>query len=89
MSDFNEIISNIKCKQDLLNFIQLLIEDLHKNQWENNTLSSYLEGMEGWVDDMDGYFKNIKDYETLRKIENNEVDWKIFASILIASSMYE
>ncbi|QIO08936.1 DUF7660 family protein [Acinetobacter lanii] len=89
MSDFNEIVSNIKCKQDFLNFIQLLIEDLHKNQWGNNTLSSYLEGMEGWVDDMDGYFKNIQDYETLRRIKNNEVDWKIFASILIASSMYE
>ncbi|EXT52998.1 hypothetical protein J812_3984 [Acinetobacter baumannii 25977_9] len=48
----------------------MLVNDLSTNQWENDNLADYLEGINSWVDDMDGYFENVRDYDALEKIIN-------------------
>lgn len=89
MNKLNAKVEKISTKEDFLEFTQLLVEDLSSNKWENNNLVDYLEGINSWVDDMDGYFENMRDFEALEKIKNNQLDWKILAKILLAATMYE
>ncbi|OTG79644.1 hypothetical protein B9T33_10900 [Acinetobacter sp. ANC 5054] len=89
MNKLNEAVEKISTKEDFLEFTQILMEDLSLNKWENNNLADYLEGVNSWVDDMEGYFENMKDFDTLEKINKNQLDWKIFAKILLAATMYE
>ena len=89
MTELNKKVHEIETREDFLCFMRMLINDINNNKWENNTLLNYLEGIEGWVDDMDGYFKNIKDFDALGKIENNQLDWKILAKIFLAATIYE
>jgi hypothetical protein len=85
MQDFKKIIEKLKTKEDFVDFVELLITDLKKNshEWSNNSLNEYLEGIASWTEDMDGYYIN----NNLPIPEN--VDWKVFANILIAAKMYE
>ena len=89
MNKLNETVEKINSKEDFLEFTQILIEDLSLNKWENNNLADYLEGINSWVDDMDGYFETMKDFDALEKIKKNQLDWKILAKILLAATMYE
>jgi hypothetical protein len=85
MTDFIEIIKGIDDKKDFLKFMELLIADLKSNPsyWENNDLESYLQAMANWTEAMEGYYRN-----TNQPIPKN-VDWKVFANILVAATMYE
>ncbi|TPN87380.1 DUF7660 family protein [Aquimarina algicola] len=81
----NENIHNIKTKEDFLNFLDRYIQSFReeKESWENSSIDTFLEGMHGWVDDMEGY------YENMGLPIPEHIDWKIFADILYASKMYE
>jgi hypothetical protein len=85
MADFTEIIKNINDKKDFLKFVELLIIDLKTNPEDrkNRSLESYLEAIQSWTEDMEGYYEN-----TNQPIPNN-INWKVFADILIAAKMYE
>ena len=77
--------SNIKNREDFIIFIEKLLEDFrNEKNWENNNLESFIEGMLSWVEDADGYYKNINQMEVL-----SNPSWRLFADILIASTMYE
>ena len=89
MRNITQKIEHIKNKEDFLEFVVLLIQDFKNNPWDNHTLEQYLFGMEGFVDDIDGYFINKNDLISLEKIKNNELDWKILAQIMVAATMYE
>lgn len=82
-------VEHVKTKEDFLEFMLLLIQDFKNNAWDNHTLEQYLSGIEGFVDDIDGYFINKNDLISLEKIMNNELDWNILARILIAATVYE
>jgi len=85
MIDFNEIISKINDKEDFANFVRLLVSNLNNNpeEWTNKTLPEYLEGISSWTEDMDGYYQN----HGLTIPEN--INWKVFANMLMAAKMYE
>lgn len=89
MNNLNEFVEDISSKEEFLEFLRLLNQNLLSNEWQNNSLSSYLEGVESWVDDMEGYFLNMRDYSSLEKIRSNQLDWRIIAKILLAATMYE
>ncbi|MEH7225003.1 hypothetical protein V7112_14435 [Bacillus sp. JJ1566] len=80
-----EMVDNIKSREDLIKFINHLRMDLQNNraEWENITLEDYLEAMEAWVNDMNGYYLNLN--QPMPK----QPSWKIIATILYASSAYE
>jgi hypothetical protein len=85
MTDFNQTINEIKGKEDFINFVELLLSNLKNNpkEWTNKSLPQYLEGISSWTEDMEGYYQN----NNLPVPEN--VNWKVFADILIAAKMYE
>lgn len=85
MQNLDEAVKSIKEKEDFIRFIELLLKDYKNNPetWENKTIESYLEAMQSWIEDMDGYYIN----NNLPIPEN--VNWKTFSEILIAAKMYE
>ena len=81
-------MNQINSKKDFLIFLRELIIQLKDNPekfGENNTLEAYLEGMEGWVEDMDGYYEN----NNLGHVDLKNVNWRVFADVLMAASIYE
>ncbi len=85
MNELVAKIDSLNTKEDFIEFVELLVLDLNRNpgDWENKSLESYLEAIASWTQDMEGYFHN-----------NNlplpkDINWKIFANILIAAKMYE
>ena len=85
MVDFEKIISEITNKEDFVRFVESLVFNLNNNssEWNNKTLSEYLEAVASWTEDMEGYYIN----NNIPIPEN--VNWKVFAKILIAAKMYE
>jgi len=85
MKDFSKKVNEINSKDDFVNFVELLISNLKDNpeEWTNKSLSDYLEGVSSWTEDMEGYYQN----NNLPIPEN--VNWKVFANILIAAKIYE
>lgn len=85
MIDFSKKINEIRNKQDFIRFIELLSDNLKNNseEWSNKSLSDYIQAIGNWTEDMEGYYEN----NNLPIPEN--IDWKVFANILIAAKMYE
>ncbi|KGP91049.1 hypothetical protein N780_17465 [Pontibacillus chungwhensis BH030062] len=70
-------IESIKSKEELISFIDNLMDDLVTNQteWENLTLGDYLEAIKGWVEDTNSLPSNP--------------NWTTIAKILMAGKFYE
>jgi hypothetical protein len=85
MKDIFNKIETLDTKEDFISFLDLLVQDLRNNPsaWENKSLESYLEAVASWTADMEGYYQNNN-----LPIPQN-VNWKVFANILIAAKMYE
>ena len=83
--NLEQFISKINTRQDLISFVKALKKDLKENpnEWENHSLEHYLDSIAGWLEDMDGYYKN------LGQAVPNSKDWKLFADILLAGKSYE
>ena len=81
----HELIDNINSKQDFISFINILLNDNKDNsdEWENKDIQSYLESISSWVEDMEGYFENMKlDIPT-------DIDWKFIATLFYVGKIYE
>ncbi|WP_044000375.1 DUF7660 family protein [Hymenobacter swuensis] len=85
MPDKVSTLPPITTHQAFLDFLELLQEDFrgHGSRWENGNLSDYLEAMQAWTADMNGYYRN-----TGQPVPEN-VPWQIFADILRAARFYE
>ncbi len=81
----DDVTEGIQTKEDFESFLLLLIEDLKKkSDRENNDLESYLRGLYGFVKDISGYYKNLRE-----NIDIHKPSWRILADILLAARVYE
>lgn len=73
--DIHKLASEVKNQNDFVQFIKELKKDfiLNKQEWENDDLESFLDGIYGYCYD--------------RKQSLN--DWNVFAEILLAATVYE
>ena len=76
---------SIRTRQDFVAFARALGEHSRQNptDWENRDLSSYLEALAAWVEDMDGYFSNQGEPVP------DPPSWKTLGQILLAARVYE
>ncbi|MXN91883.1 hypothetical protein GR160_11680 [Flavobacterium sp. Sd200] len=76
----------VKDRKSFARFLELLHEDLTKNptEWENIKLTDFLEAMTRYTEDIQGYYDN-----TNQEINADEASWKVFADILMGSTIYE
>jgi hypothetical protein len=81
----NKILKNIKTKNDFIEFINVLIDDINKNpeEWEDKSVASYLESIQSWIEDMEGYYHNTGQ-ETPR-----DINWNFIATLLYVGKIYE
>lgn len=84
-NDFEQIIVNDK--HSFIDFIRLLRESLENdiNSWENTNLSGFLEAIERYTEDIQGYYDNTGQSEE----DANQASWKRFADILKGARVYE
>ncbi|MDN5286366.1 MAG: hypothetical protein JWR38_2640 [Mucilaginibacter sp.] len=73
-------------RKSFIKFLSSLRNGFENNTgtWENTTLSDFLEALEAYADDVQGYYDNIH-----RGINADIPTWRVFADILEGASMYE
>lgn len=81
----HQLADNVSSKEDFINLVEALRQDLVANpeKWENKTLDDFLEALGRWTEDSDGYYLNMG-----KPVPQN-IQWKVFADILCAASIYE
>jgi len=82
--DLNNLLDRIENNKDFVLFVEQLIIDLKQNpdNWENNTLESFLESMSAWVNSLEGFYLN-------QGSQSPRIDWKFIGQLLLASRIYE
>ena len=85
-NDLFSYARRLDSREDFTKFIELLVEDYkaRHDEWSNNNLESFLDGLSGFVRDMDGYYKNIGE-----SVDTEVVSWRIVAEMLLAATVYE
>lgn len=80
-----EKINTIHTREEFIDFMNSLIEDKEVNpeEWENVNVSEYLEAIASWVEDMDGYYRNMN----LEMPKN--LDWRFIATLFYVGKIYE
>jgi len=71
---------------EFINFLKDLRKDLNTNNsnWENKSLNDFLEAMERYTQDIQGYYDNMK-----MNIDADEATWENFRNILKGAAIYE
>lgn len=67
--------------------IDLLFELLDHNdavEWDNETSYAFLQALAAWLQDADGFYRNIGE-----QAEPEEASWQLFADALQAATTYE
>ncbi|MGN4425334.1 DUF7660 family protein [Bacillus cereus group sp. MYBK30-1] len=83
--DIAEYLEHVNSKEDLLKFIIYLQKDFKENkeEWENVEVENYLEALNGWLGDCEGFYMNFEE-----KMPEN-IPWKFIAQMLLAAAYYE
>jgi hypothetical protein len=78
-------VSQVKSKKDLVDYIQKLRSDFAENadDWSNSDIASFLEALQAWINDSDGYYKN----QGVQPPKSP--DWRFIALALSAAKSYE
>ena len=74
--------NEVKSRSDFVRYIKLLLKDI--GDFENDSLSGFLEALAGYTKDIDGYYKNYG-----LGIDADEPSWRVFADILKGALIYE
>lgn len=56
----------------------------NKSEWENKTLEDFLEAMQAYTEDVQGFYDNMK-----MEINADEPTWENFKVILKGAAIYE
>ena len=80
-----EQINNINSREDFIAFLHDLKVDNCDNEteWYNKSIKDYLESIGNWVEDMDGYYSNMK----IDMPEN--INWSFIATLFYVGKIYE
>jgi hypothetical protein len=83
--ELNDQLPHLHSREDLAALVRGLADEFRRKpeEWENQDLSSYLEAMAAWVDDIDGYFRNRGEAVPVQPT------WKTLGQILLAAKVYE
>lgn len=71
---------------EFIEFLKEFRKDLrdNKSNWENRTLEDFLEAMEAYTEDAQGFYDIMK-----MDIDADKPTWEIFKTILKGASIYE
>ena len=71
---------------EFIGFLRKLRTDLKENKsdWENKNLEDFLEAMESYTEDIQGYYDNMR-----MEVDADKPTWENFKTILIGAKIYE
>ena len=83
--EIHEEIAGVRTREEFIKFLKLLIDDSREKsaEWDCKDIPQYLESIQSWIEDMDGYYENNN-----LEIPNN-VDWELFATVFYVGKIYE
>lgn len=69
---------------EFIDFLKEFRKDLKENKsdWENKTLEDFIEAMEAYTEDIQGYYDNMN-------INADKPSWQNFKTILEGAKIYE
>lgn len=73
---------NITTKQEFIDFLNEEMKNIES--WENKDLSSFLEALLRYTNDIQGYYDNSG-----QDINSETPSWKLFSDLIKGASMYE
>lgn len=73
-------------KKSFIKFLESIRMEFQKSpeKWENSNLEDFLEAMERYTEDIQGYYEN-----TNQKVDSNIPSWQVFADIIKGAAIYE
>lgn len=80
-----EYAKHVRSRADFVKFVEYLNQD-HKQksaEWENKTLAQFLGGLQGFTNDMDGYYQNMGEV-----VDVEHITWRLAAEMLLAATVY-
>ncbi len=85
MTDLNARAQEPMTRGDFEAFLKEFADSLATDptSWTNASLDQFLDGVSGWLADMDGYFANRGEPVP------SEPSWRLFAQALLAGRVYE
>ncbi|WFU84901.1 hypothetical protein QA645_19810 [Bradyrhizobium sp. CIAT3101] len=83
--DLSKLAESVSSRSDFVIFVDALRRDLlaNRGEWENDTLERFLEALSGWVQGMDGYYRNQQ------LPTPTTPGWKNLAEMMLAAKFYE
>lgn len=80
-----KLVPTVSSKEELVEFIRVLIQDLHirPQEWENPTLDRYLDALASWLEASDNFYRNVG------RGSPTDPTWMSIAEMLIAAKIYE
>lgn len=81
----DEQVQRIERQADLIQFVRALAVSAQRNRadWHNCDLATYLDALAAWVEDTDGYARDV-DQESA-----TTPTWRRFGEALLAARVYE
>ena len=84
----NDTVNDFKVtdRQTFIEFLELLRKNFGDNpeNWKNKTLPDFLEALNAYAEDIQGYYDNIK-----LNVNADKPDWSTFADIFKGAKIYE
>ena len=76
----------VQSRQELIDHLFRLLDDFDGagNEWENKDIYTFLQAMAAWLNDSEGYYRNVG-----QPVDVNKPSWQIFADALSAAAVYE
>lgn len=84
--DLHKVQSKIESKKDFVDFLKLLHSDfkINREDWENDTLTDFLEAISAYSEDMEGFYKNND-----LPFDKDNPTWGNIAQIFLGAKVYE
>ena len=74
----------VNTKQELVSLVMSMLDEDRSAKWENDTAFLFLQALASWLDDADGFYKNMG-----LTCDADEPSWQLFADALQAAVSYE
>jgi hypothetical protein len=80
-----DLAASVSSRTEFIDFVDNLNRNYasNKDEWENDSLETFLGGLSGFAQDMSGYYKNMKE-----DVDVETVTWRMAAQMLLAAKVY-
>ena len=84
--EISEYANNINSLDEFIVFVDLLKKNYgeQRDEWENDNIETYLNGIVSFLYNIDGYYYNKKENVNL-----DQPTWRIVARILLAARIFD